>query len=354
MLNQKFGYLRTESFVHLNLLLGNGSVVGHTFEITNHMKNIIHLFVLILTIVGCSKNVYRITKIEDVNDVIEDQLFSGNVKEVTLFKVHIIDSITQSSQKIINSITTYTQFGKIKEKKVFDKFGKLVLHIKNDYNSENKLIKFLSNNSSFGINSNNLIEYDSIGNRKSRISIWNDTIEFKYLFKHDSIGNLTEEIEIKDDDTSSIKNIEYKYNNKNKVLWRKSIKKEKYYSSEEEHQMKYDKFGNLKEVIDKSGMYKIFGELRTSFEFDKQKRIIKLSQYKYGKLDFEILFDKTNNLVQIKYYKETKLFKELKYDYKSDKHGNWIRKYTYSKDLLKGEKQFVPLYVEERQIKYYK
>jgi hypothetical protein len=315
------------------------------------MKKITIIFLGLFFIIGCSEIIERQTKFVDFENDWERDNLLGQVKTSERYRANVIDFESGKTEKpIIEFKKKYTDYGEILYQEYFDNFGKSEQYIKNEYNSKGQRVKSISENYLMPSKSIEIAKFNKKGEQVLTSVIYNDTLNFIARFEYDDMGILTKQISIQNNDTT-IERFEYKYSNSGKLLWKKQIDNDEHGTNEFIDEFKYDKKDNLIEVINKA---EHFDEMKSTYEYDSQNRIIKILQYQSGQLAKETSFDKAYNPISIKNYVNAELKRELQYKYKFDSLGNWTERKVYMMEYFVKDRKLLPIYVEIRIIGYYK
>lgn len=304
----------------------------------------------LLFLIGCSENTERQPKYADFENDLERENLFGKVKTIEQYKANVTDFESEETEKpIIEFKKQYTEFGKITYQEYFDNFGKSQQYIKNEYNDKEQRVKSVSENYLTSSKSTETAEFNEKGEKILANVIFNDTLNFKAIFEYNDHRNLITQVNIQNGDTTS-DSFEYKYNDNGKILWKKQIENSEYGTNEYYNKFKYDQTGNLIELINKS---EHFGEMKSTYEYDRKNRIEKITQYKLDKIEKETSFDKFYNQILVKFFVNETLNKEIKYEYNFDNIGNWTERKVFLKEYSGKNKKYILIFVETRKIEYY-
>lgn len=313
------------------------------------MKRQIIQILFIALLLGCNNIDYK-PKYKDFANAWERENLIGKVKKLEQYKANVTEFETEKTAKrIIEFSKEFSETGNILYQENFDNFGKLEQYTKNQYDKSGFLTESVSENFVMPTKSIEKANFDTLtGKQLSAQVISNDTLKFEAFFKYDKYSNLIEQTNIQNGDTTSGR-FEYKYDNAGRILFKKQIDNGEQSRNETTNEFKYDTEGNLLELISKS---ELFGEMKSTYEYNSKNRIKKITEYESGKIVKETLFDKFYNKTLVRFYKSNELNKEMKYEYEFDKKGNWIQRDTFMKEYF-GDKNTVMIYKETRKIEYY-
>ncbi len=313
------------------------------------MKRQIIKILIIALLFGCNNIDYK-PKYKDFVNAWERENLIGKVKKLEQYKANVTDSETEKTDNLIVEFSKeFTETGNLLYQENFDNFGKLEQCIKNQYDKNGYQTESVSENFVMPTKSIEKANFDTLtGRQLSTQVISNDSIKFEAFFKFDKYKNLIEQTNIRHGDTTSGR-FEYMYDREGRVILKKQIDNSKHGINETTNEFKYDSEGNLFELISKS---EVFGEMKSTYEYNGKNRIKKITVYKSGQMDKETSFDNFYNKTLVRFYKSNALNKEIKYEYEFDKNGNWIQRDTFMKEHF-GDKKTVLIYKETRKIEYY-
>jgi len=298
--------------------------------------------------ISCSNVDYK-PKYKDFENSWERENLIGKVKTHEQYKANVIDFETGETEKpIIEFKKEYTKAGNISYQEYFDNFGNIEQYVKNEFDNKGYRTKSVSENFIMSSKSIETAKYDTLIKKQVSVHVvYNDTIDFDAFFIYNQNGNLTEQKSIQDRDTTS-NQFEYKFNDKEEILLKKQIQNSEYGNSVYLNEFKYDQNGNLIKLSNKSE----FGESISTYKYDGENRIKKLTEYTSGQIEKETVFDEYYNQTLVRFYVSNALHKEMIYEYKFDNTGNWIKRDVFMKEHF-GHKKTLPIYTETRQIEYY-
>ena len=312
------------------------------------MKRQIINTISILLLIGCNNIDYK-PKYKDFANSLERENLIGKVKKLEQFKANVTDIETSKTDKpIIEFKKEFTESGNISYKEQFDNFGTLEQYDRNTYDKNGFRIESISENSVMPMKTEEKAVFDTIIKKQiSAHAIFNDSIKFDAFFKYDENGNLIESISIENSDTT-LDHIEYKYDDNKNILVQKQIQKVDSDTYEYFNEFKYNKEGNIVELSFKSD----YAEIKTTYEYDKKNRLIKITESQSGQIQKETTFDKFYNKTLVCFFENGTPNRKMKYEYKFDNKGNWIKSEVFVIENLETNKK-VPIYTETREIEYY-
>jgi len=298
---------------------------------------------------GCNNIDYK-PKYKDFANAWERENLIGKVKRLEQYKANMIDFETEKTDKpVVEFSKEFSKAGNIIYQENFDNFGKPEQYMKYQYDNNGYRTESVSENLVMPTKTIEKANFDTLtGKQISAQVISNDVLMFEAFFKYDKYSNLIEQTNIQNGDTTSGR-FEYKYDNVGRILFKKQIDNGEHSINKTTNEFKYDPEGNLLELISKS---ELFGEMKSTYEYNSKNRMEKITEYKSGQIDKETLFDTFYNKTLIRFYKSNALNKELKYEYEFDKKGNWIQRDAFMKEHF-GDKKTVMISKETRKIEYY-
>lgn len=313
------------------------------------MKRQVIKLLIITLLIGCNSIDYK-PKYKDFANAWERENLIGKVKRLEQYKSLVTDFKTEKTDSPIAEFNQeFSETGNINYQENFDNFGKLEYSIKNKYDKNGYRSESVSENFLMPAKSIEKVNFDTLlGTQLSSHVIEDDSLKYDVFFKYDQYKNPVEQTHIQNGDTT-LSRCEYKYDNEGRVLFKKQIDKGEFGPIEAINEFKYDTKGNLLEIISKS---EFVGEIKSTYEYDSENRIKKITEYQSGKIDKETSFDKFYNKTLVRLYKDNVLDKEMRYEYEFDNKGNWMRKDTFLKEHP-GDKKAVLVYKETRKIEYY-
>ena len=304
-------------------------------------------FLFLMACNNVNNNIDYQPKYKDFINHWESENLIGKVKKLEQYKAHVIDIGSEKTDKpIVEFKKEFTKLGNISYLEYFDGFGKLEQYIKNEFDKNGYQIKSVSENFIMPSKYIEKTKVDTLTGKKLSVhAIFNDTTIFDLFFDYDSSGNLIKQTNIENGDTI-LGQFEYKYDSDGRILSSKRIINNN--SDETVKESKYNPEGNLLEVISKTKFF----EVKLIYEYDKQNRIKKITEYKSGEIDNERFFDEHYNETMVRFYVKNSLSKEMKNEYKFDEIGNWIYRDVTMKEYS-GSKKAILVYTESRNIEYY-
>lgn len=297
----------------------------------------------------------------DFENAWESENLIGRVKTLEQYKAKINNFKTgEKDLPLIEFKKEFTDKGNILNEDYYGDSGQINSTIKIEYNKKGQRIKSTSKYLLIPLNSTVTSEFNTAGKLISVCIYQNDTLYEKDKFEYNNSGTLRTNTSIRSTDTSAGK-YEYKYNEKGKIIWKKQTETINNNRHENFIEFKYDKNGNLMELLSKamSGNGSPVNvvsdyEIKTAYEYDRKNRIKKTIKYASGKIEEEKEFDKFYNQLLVRFYDSGALNREMKYEYEFDAKGNWIERKVFLKQNFVQDKNWVPIFVETRKIEYYK
>ncbi|WP_321318074.1 hypothetical protein [Labilibaculum sp.] len=312
------------------------------------MKKQIIKTLLLLLIVSCNTIDYK-PKYKDFENAWERENLIGNVKKITQYKANVTDLETGKTEKpVIEFKKEFTETGNISYQEHFNNFGKLQQCTKNTFDRNGFRIESISENFVMLMKTEEKVVFDTIMKKQvSTHAIFNDSIKFDAFFKYDKNGNLIKAISIENADTT-INRLEYKYDNFKNIIFKKQIQKVDSVTYEYFDEFKYNQEGNIVESSFKSD----YADTKSTYEYDKENRLLKISEFQSGQIQKETTFDKFYNKTLVRFFVNEVPNREMKYEYKFDNKGNWIKSEVFVKENLELNK-IIPIFIETRKIEYY-
>lgn len=312
------------------------------------MKKQIIKILLLLLIVSCNTINYK-PKYKDFENAWERENLIGNVKKITQYKANVTNLETGKTEKpVIEFKKEFTETGNISYQEHFNNFGKLQQYTKNTYDKNGFLIESISENSVMPMKTEQKAVFDTIMKKQVSIhAISNDSIKFDAFFKYDKNGNLIKTISIENADTT-INRLEYKYDDFKNIILKKQIQKVDSVTYEYFDEFKYNQEGNIVESSFKSD----YAETKSIYEYDKENRLLKISEFQSDQIQKETTFDKFYNKTLVRFFVNEAPNREMKYEYKFDNKGNWIKSEVFVKENIETDK-IIPIFIETRKIEYY-
>jgi len=314
------------------------------------LKRILHLILILVFFTSCTNELNIQPKYSDFETDLEVKNLFGKVKEFRQFRANIIRPEENETEKpIINIKENFTKNGFVKNTEYFDTFGKSEHTTENYYDKEDYLIKSVQFNNNFPKKMIRLINRDTINKTESESLTINDTLKFKFISKFGKTDNILSRLEIEKGDTTTIF-YSYKYDKRDNLI-REVVNKGE---DKTINEYKYDDIGNILESISQTSYFNI----KTIREYDSNNRLNKITEYNTsGDLKERLIgiteYDKYYNPINEKKYKNSELDREIKNEYEFDKNGNWIKKTVSLKEHFLNSKEFVPICIESREIKYW-
>ena len=306
-------------------------------------------FGLTLLLTNCNRE-NKTPKYSDFkNDWERDNLY-GSVKAITMYKANITDAGTEKTENpILQFKKEFTDFGKISNFDFYDRNGNINQYQKNEYNNKNLCIRTISENRMMNSKTSEEFNYDQNGNRVNSVLKSNDSVSMRTKAEFDKANHIIKSISIQKD--TSICDYIYKFDEKHRITEKKQVFSIYEKKSEQINEYKYDKSGNIIEMIYKSELMK---ETKTKNEYDKENVLVKRLNFEDGQPTTELTYDKYFNVTSTKYYEKKVLTKEIHFDYKFDEHQNWTEKKVSIKQYFSSNPNFIPIFVEMRTLEYYK
>lgn len=313
-----------------------------------NMKRQITKILIITLLFGCNSIDYK-PKYKDFANAWERENLIGKVKKIEQYKAIVTNFKTEKTDyPIIEFKKEFSETGNILYQEDFDNFGKLEQCLKNRYDKNGYRTESVSENFVIPAKSIEKVIFDTlIGKQLSAHVISNDTLKLEVFFKYDKNKNLIEHTSIQNGNTTSGR-FEYKLDGEERILFKKQIDEGEFGINETINEFHYDAEGNLLELVSKSE----FGEMKSTYEYDSEKRIKKITEYQSGLIDKETLFDKFYNKTLVRIYKSNEFNQEMKFEYEFDKKGNWIQRDVFKKEHSEDNKTIL-VYKEIRKIEYY-
>jgi hypothetical protein len=286
----------------------------------------------------------------DFKNALQEKNIYGKVKIIKYFKT-TFQNAESDDEAILNKIEEYTNFGEPKKVEYFNINGERRLANIIDYNKNKKYVKTVTISESNNSKIIQTVQYDSLKNTSELNIFVNDTIDQKLTSFFDKNDYIIKRVSVKENDTTEIIN-EYKFDDSNNILFSRQQEKGNDQSITTSLN-KYDSDDNLIETIYKTEWVEMISE----WEW-KNGRISKqtsytiaadLTKYTDNIAEFDILY----NIINSKEFKDSKLDRELKFDYEFDQNGNWIKKKVSMKEHFINSKEFIPIYVDTREISYW-
>ena len=311
-----------------------------------------HLLLILsfVFLAGCGSPEYK-PKYKDFKNSRERENLAGKVKTLEQYKANVIDYKTGETEKpVIEFKEEFTKDGYILYQAYFDHFGKIEQNVKNKFDNKGYLQRSVSENFITNSRSVQTFKCDTLtGKPVYSHSVFDDSTDFETYSRYDKNGNITEQTNIQNGDTTTNR-IEYKYDGKGNILSKRVIQNSEDGKNVYLTEYKYDQNGNQTELINKSDFY---GEMKTTYEYDNDNRVKKITQFDDGQIEQETFFDKFYNQTLVKYYNNGLLERELKYEYEFDNRGNWIERKAFMKEYAGQNKNWKPVYIETRKIEYF-
>lgn len=280
----------------------------------------------------------------------EQRNLYGKIKEVEQYKALFKNGEYTREEPLPTLIEKFTEFGSLNKTEYFDDYEKTTQIDLFYYNENDFLAKSISENHLTNQKTVQLISYDSINKTTIRNLTINDTLNYKFISTFDSNDLIVKQLKIEAQDTV-VRSYEYRFNdNKKRIL-------EKEFEEGKELSVATYKYDDENQLIEYSNKYE-WMELLTETEW-KNNRIKKQILYTISAnlnkhLERITEYDKLFNPINQKIYESSELNRELKYDYEFDQFGNWIKRTVSMKEYFANSDKFIPIYVESREIKYWK
>ena len=314
------------------------------------MKRTLHLILILSLFVSCKKELNIQPKYTDFETDLEARNLFGKVKELSQFRANIKGSDKSQTEKlIINLKESFNKNGFVKSTEYFDTFGITQQTTENFYDANNYLQKSITNGQNFPEKMIELIERDTIKKTAFRKIVINDSLNYEFQSTFGKLDRIEKQTRIENGDTTLI-NYNYKLDSNDYVIFFEEIGG----NEKNINEYKYDENGNVVESINGTDFFKI----KTVTNY-KDNRIIKVEHYNISadlKQHLESIteFDNYYNPINKKTYQNSELNRETKNEYEFDNNGNWIKKTVYLKEHFANSKKFIPIYIEKRNIKYWK
>ena len=317
------------------------------------MQKLISLLLLMFFAISCGDTKDYSTDLKpvyaDFKNVWQERNLFGLVKEVEFYKGTYQNGNEEVKPSLV-FIEKFTNFGALKEKSNFNSFGEFFQ--KDIYEFDGQLLtKNISTDKKGNKNYALIIENDTIKNVTRNKWFINDSLKTVMDLVYNRKDLLTKKIVYENRDTTITHN-DYKFDKANNiVLETQTVENtnEPIYTNEN----LYDENGNLTKTKSKTSWTTFI----TDIEW-KNKRIKKRTEYTVSAdlkthLDQITEFDDLFNPINSKIYENSQLNRELMYKYEFDKKGNWINRKVSMKEHFANSKEFIPIYVESRIIKYW-
>lgn len=294
------------------------------------MKRIAFIITLIF-LFSCNENERKIKMISDSRYSVEDNFGKSKVGDLE-YKV----------------ITSFDEFGKLKEMKDYLSNGSLYSKDVYKYNEDGNLIEKLAFNEADKLSSKDIYVYDSAGNKigEKNYYVGNKYQNYEYAFLTET--EIINE-KIKDDDFFSMRRFEYNtLGNKIKEIYSSPSLLDKrqtlsYYT------FTYDDYGK---VIEEDTYYEsdTLISIKIFFKYNKEGKLIEENKYDV-KAD-DLIYNKTYKYdnksrlieeVDQKKYDENIIWKEIYSDF--DNTNNWLKKELFKNGEL--------VEINNREIVYY-
>tara|TARA_R110002051_G_scaffold113010_2_gene185710 strand:- start:897 stop:1910 length:1014 start_codon:yes stop_codon:yes gene_type:complete len=315
------------------------------------LKRTIHLILILSLFISCKNELNIQSKYSDFETDLEARNLFGKVKEFSQFRANIKSSEKKETEKsTINLKEVFTKNGSLKKSEYFDSFGKTQQTTENNYDEKGNLLKTITLNHNYPKKMvEELIHSDSLNRMESRIITINDTLNYQFILNFDQFDNIKRQLKIENKDTMIV-NFKYEYDSKKRLIKSEQLEK----NNKSINEFKYNENGNVIESIFTSDFFK-FKTVKTYVN----KRLSKIENYSISKelkqeLESITEFDNYYNPISKKTYQNSELNRETKNEYEFDNNGNWIKKTVYLKEHFANSKKFIPIYIENREIKYWK
>lgn len=313
------------------------------------MRNSFIIILSFILLISCNNTDY-IPKYEDFENELEADYLQGRVKSFSQYKSDVIDSETgEKDETVIVMKKEYNEKGNITLLESYV-YGKLDQKTTKTYRNNGSELEIIFESPSVPMRQVQINNIDTVTKKiaSSKI-IYNDSLIDEYSFFYDSYGNVIKTEQISNG-KSSTQQSEYTYGKNGNILQRKITGTS---DSEEEyeflHEFKYDDKENKIEFVNKSNF---FPEMKTVYEYDNKKRIVKITNYDISQIEKETSYDECNNIISERFYRNNTLNYEIQYTYEFDNTGNWIQRDAFVIESKEGKKT-VPVYTESRVIEYY-
>ncbi len=251
-----------------------------------------------LILIGCNSVDYK-PKYKDFANSWERENLIGKVKTLKQYKASVTDiERGKTESPIVEFKKEFTESGYISYQEHFDSFGNLEQYTKSTYDSNRFRIKLITEDYGISMKTEEKAVFDTI--IKKQISahvILNDSIKFDALFKYDENENLIESISIENTDTT-VNRLEYKYDDNKNIILKKQIQKDDSDIYEYFNEYKYNQEGNLIELLFKSD----YVETKSTYEYDKNNRLQKISEFQSGEIQKETILDKFYNKTLVRFF----------------------------------------------------
>jgi hypothetical protein len=318
------------------------------------LRKIYLLILLALIGFGCNNKSDSKTDLKPIytnfENAWQERNLYGKVKSLKQYKTNF-QSNGKLENPILNLSEKYTDFGELKEIENFGNFGEPIQKDTYEYDNEKFLIRTTSVNKLADINYIMNVENDTINNKSIRTVKLNDSLEQKIIVYFDDKDFITKQIAIEKNDTTIV-NYKYIFNQTDNLITEIQFEIDENNPIQSLH-YKYNETGNLIESSNKTEWMEFLIETEW-----KDERIFKQTEYIIPadlKKNLEMIteYDRKFNPVNLKVYENSELNRELKYEYEFDKYGNWTKRTISIKEHFINSNQFVPIYIETREIKYW-
>ncbi|MFD0933293.1 hypothetical protein ACFQ0R_11855 [Psychroflexus salinarum] len=312
-----------------------------------------YYILFLLTIIGysCKNKLESETDLKptylNFKNAWQERNLYGKVKKLKQYKATIQNNKNTNKQQLTLK-ENFTEFGSLTRSEFFNNYGETTQVDKFYYNEKEYLIKSVSTNYQANRKTIQLFSYDTIMKTSTRSLTINDTVNYTFISTFNNDDQIIKQVRIDRKDTI-VRTYEYKYD-QNKIIFEKEFEKGKEISV---GTYKYDNENQLTKYRTKNEWI----ELLTVNNW-ADNRILKQTKYKIlpdsrKYLDEITEYDKLFNPLDSKIYNNSELHRELKYDYEFDGFGNWIKRTVSMKEHFANSNEFVPIYIEFREIKYW-
>lgn len=318
------------------------------------MRKIYLLILLTLIGFGCNTESDSKTDLKPIytnfENAWEERNLYGKVKSLKQYKTNI-QSNGKLEKPILNLSEKYTDFGELKEIENFDNFGEPIQKDTFEYDNAKYHVRTISTNKLADIKYVMIVENDTINNKSIRTVTLNDSLEQKIIVYYDDKDFITKQIAIEKNDTT-FANYKYIFDQTDNLIAEIQFEIDENNPIQSIH-YKYNETGNLIESSNKTEWMEFLIETEW-----KDERIFKQTEYTIPadlKKHLERIteYDRKFNPINLKVYENSELNRELKYEYEFDKYGNWTKRTVSMKEHFINSNQFVPIYIETREIKYW-
>lgn len=285
----------------------------------------------------------------DFENAWESNNLYGKIKELKQFKSNSKGE-NKFEKPILNLIQKFTNLGEIREFESYDGFGEPIQKDVYEYDSNDYLIKKISTNKPAQLNYVMTVKNDTVNKNSIRNVIINDSLKQQVTVFFDQKDFVTKQVAIEKGDTTTVN---HKYHFENDNLISEIQFEENENNPVQEFHYKYDNIGNLIESRTKTEWIEYLIETEW-----KNNRIFKQTEYTISAdlkkhLDRITEYDRQFNPVNIKIFENSELNRELDYIYEFDKFGNWTKRTVFMKEHFVNSNNFIPIYRETREIKYW-